>query len=252
MPRRAAAASIRRMPEGVTAGGRTIKVVLVDDHALLRGGIRAVLETQPDITVVGEASDGAEGVELVLRTSPDVVLMDIRMPKVDGIEATRRLRAARSSARIVVVTTFDHDDYVVHALRAGAAGFLLKDSPPARLAHAIRTVAEGEQLLAAPITRRLIEEHLARSGVRGELFDRLSCLTARELDLVRRLARGRSNAELARELHISEATVKAHLTRAMSKLDTQTRVQTIVLAYESGLVRPGEADEEDGGGAGAV
>jgi DNA-binding NarL/FixJ family response regulator len=224
-----------------------IKVVLVDDHELLRGGIRAVLEAHDDIRVVGEASDGAEGVELVLRTHPDVVLMDIRMPRLDGIEATRRLAAAGSPAKILVVTTFDHDDYVVHALRAGAAGFLLKDAPPARLADAVRTAVHGEQLLAAPITRRLIEEHLAKSGTQAALLDRFTDLTERELDMIRRLARGRSNAELAAELHISEATVKAHLTRAMAKLGARTRVQTVVLAYESGLVRPGEQapDETD-------
>jgi DNA-binding NarL/FixJ family response regulator len=224
-----------------------IKVVLVDDHELLRGGIRAVLEAHDDIRVVGEASDGAEGVELILRIHPDVVLMDIRMPRLDGIEATRRLAAAGSAAKVLVVTTFDHDDYVVDALHAGAAGFLLKDAPPARLADAVRTAAHGEQLLAAPITRRLIEEHLAKAVTRAAWMDRFTDLTERELDMVRRLARGRSNAELAGELHISEATVKAHLTRAMAKLGAQTRVQTVVLAYESGLVRPGEQapDEAD-------
>jgi DNA-binding NarL/FixJ family response regulator len=218
-----------------------IKVVLIDDHELLRHGIRAVLNAQGDMRVVGEAADGAEGVELVLRTHPDVVLMDIRMPNVDGIEATRRLAAAGSRAKVIVFTTFDHDEYVVHALRAGAAGFLLKDAPPARLAEAVRTALDGAQLLAAPITRRLIEEHLARAGTQTELMERFSDLTDREVDMVRHLARGRSNAELAADLHISEATVKAHLTRAMAKLGTRSRVQTVVLAYESGLVRPGDS-----------
>ncbi|HEU4977095.1 MAG TPA: response regulator transcription factor [Baekduia sp.] len=218
-----------------------IKVVLVDDHELLRSGIRLALEEEDDLEVVGEAADGAAGVELVLRTHPDVVLMDIRMPRVDGLEATRRLVAAGSRTRILVLTTFDTDDFVVHALRAGASGFLLKDAPPQRLAEGIRIVAAGETLLAGPITRRLIEEHLARTGVREDLRERLAELTERELEIVRRLATGRSNAELAAELGVSETTVKAHLTRALGKLGVRTRVQAVVLAYESGLVQPGNA-----------
>ncbi|MDO8187783.1 response regulator transcription factor [Conexibacter sp. JD483] len=223
-----------------------IRIALIDDHELLRTGIRAILEAQPDIEVVGEASDGAAGVELVLRTHPDVVLMDIRMPKLDGIEATRRLVAAGSRARLIVVTTFDHDEYVVEALRAGAAAFLLKDAPPERLAAAVRTVAAGDRLLAPAITERLVARHLAVSDHEHELRARFDELTARELELVRLLARGLSNRDIAGELHLSEATVKTHVTRILRKLELVSRVQAVVLAYECGLVRP------RGGGGGEV
>jgi DNA-binding NarL/FixJ family response regulator len=238
----------------VTANGRAhgvIKVALVDDHALLRGGVRTLLEAERDIEIVAEASDGAEAIEKILAAHPDVVLMDVRMPKLDGIEATRRLAAAGSRARILVVTTFDSDAYVLEALRAGAAGFLLKDAPPERLADAVRTVAAGETLLDGVITRRLIESQLRQSGVREELRSRFEALTPREIDLVRRLARGLSNAELAREVHLSEATIKAHLTRILGKLGLRSRVQAVVLAYESGLVEPGDADLDETATAGA-
>jgi len=216
-----------------------IRVVLIDDHVLLRGGIRAILESDGDIEVVAEAEDGADGVELVLRHRPDVVLMDVRMPRLDGIEATRRLVAAGSRARVLVVTTFDHDEYVVQALKAGAAGFLLKDSPPDRLAAAVRAVAEGDSLLAPKITQRLIETHLERSGTQEILRARFDELTDRERDIVLALARGLANAEIAREMYVSEATVKTHVTRTLAKLGLRSRVQAVVLAYESGFVAPG-------------
>jgi len=223
-----------------------IKVALVDDHTLLRTGVRAILDAQDDIEVVSEAQDGAEGVELVLRTHPDVVLMDIRMPRLDGIEATRRLVSAGSRARIIVVTTFDHDEYVVQALRAGAAGFLLKDSPPERLADAVRVVSSGDSLLAPAITQRLIERHLDTAGTESALRARFADLTPRERDILQRVARGLSNRAIAEELHLSEATIKTHITRILSKLDLSSRVQAVVLAYESGFVRPGETPAAQG------
>lgn len=222
-----------------------IKLVLIDDHELLRSGMRGVLDAQPDMRVVAEAADGAAGIDEVLRTHPDVVLMDIRMPAPDGIEATRRLVAAGSKARILIITTFDEDDNLVEALRAGAAGFILKDTPSARLADAVRAVAEGDRMIDGTITRRLIEQHLERTGTQEQVRERFADLTERETELIRRLARGRSNAELATEMSLSEATVKTHLNRAMTKLGARSRVQAVVLAYESGLVRPGELESGD-------
>jgi DNA-binding NarL/FixJ family response regulator len=219
-----------------------IKIVLVEDQALLRAGIRSILETRDGMRVVGEAGDGAEGVEVVLRTHPDVVLMDVRMPGVDGIEATRRLMAAGTGARIVMLTTFDHDEYVIQALEAGAAGFLLKDAAPDRLADAVRVVAAGDSLLAPAITRRLIETHVRQATARSELLGRFAALTEREREIARHLARGLSNADIGAELYLSEATVKTHVTRLLSKLGLRSRAQAIVLAYESGFVRPGDAE----------
>ena len=217
-----------------------IKVVLADDQALLRAGLRALLEADDDLRVVGEAGDGAEAVDVTLATHPDVVLMDIRMPRLDGIAATRRLLAAGSRARVLVLTTFDADEYVVEALRSGAAGFLLKDGPPDRLADAVRTVAAGESLLAPTITRRLIEQYVG-TAPQERLRGRLDELTERELEVLRELAAGKSNAEIGQALFLSEATVKTHLTRVLSKLDLKSRVQAVVFAYESGLVQPGAA-----------
>jgi DNA-binding NarL/FixJ family response regulator len=215
-----------------------IRVAIADDQALLRAGLRALLEADDDVAVVGEAGDGAEAVDVVLATHPDVVLMDIRMPRLDGIAATRRVLAAGSRARILVLTTFDADEYVVEALRSGAAGFLLKDGPPDRLAAAVRTVAAGEALLAPAITRRLIEEYVGTASQHA-LRERLDLLTEREHHVLVELAAGKSNAEIGASMYLSEATVKTHLTRVLSKLDLKSRVQAVVFAYESGLVQPG-------------
>ncbi|HEX8103585.1 MAG TPA: response regulator transcription factor [Solirubrobacteraceae bacterium] len=216
-----------------------IKVLLADDQALLRGGLRAMLEGEDDIEVVAEAEDGAEAVEAALRTHPDVVLMDVRMPKLDGIEATRRLLAAGSRARVLVITTFDLDEYVFRALRAGASGFLLKATSPDRLAGAVRTVAAGESLLDPAVTQRLVEHFLARPDLDPAAREPIDELTEREREVLMLLARGMTNAEMGRELFLSEATVKSHVTRMLGKLGVRSRVQAVVLAYETGLVRPG-------------
>ncbi len=217
-----------------------IRVLLVDDQALVRGGFRSILDGQEDIEVVGEAADGAEAVDAALTGDPDVVVMDIRMPKLDGIAATRRLLAdGRSRARVLMLTTFDHDEYVYAALRAGASGFLLKSAPPRELAGAIRTVAAGEALLAPEITRRMIEEYVRRPRPDSARPTGLDELTARELEVLGLIARGGSNAEIARALFLSEPTVKTHVTRILAKLHLRDRVQAVVFAYECGLVQPG-------------
>jgi DNA-binding NarL/FixJ family response regulator len=217
-----------------------IRVLLVDDQALVRGGFRSILEGQDDIDVVGEASDGLEAVEQAKRLQPDVLLMDIRMPRLDGIEATRRVVAAPEvGARVLILTTFDHDAYVYEALRAGASGFLLKSAPPRELAGAVRTVAAGQSLLAPEITRRMIEEYVRRPQPGSATPAVLTALTARELEVLNLIAEGRSNAEIAAVLFLSEPTVKTHVTRILSKLDLRDRVQAVVLAYECGLVQPG-------------
>ena len=217
-----------------------IRVLLADDQALVRGGFRSILEGHDDIDVVGEAADGAEAVEEALRTAPDVVLMDVRMPRLDGIEATRRLQAdGRVSARVLMLTTFDHDEYVYEALRAGASGFLLKSAPARELADAVRTVAGGDALLAPEITRRMIEDYVRRPRPDASAPVALTDLTAREREVLVLLARGRSNSEIAAELCLSEPTVKTHVSRVLGKLDLRDRVQAVVLAYETGLVRPG-------------
>jgi DNA-binding NarL/FixJ family response regulator len=217
------------------------RVLLVDDQALVRGGFRSILEGQDDIDVVGEASDGQEAIDQATRLKPDVLVMDIRMPRLDGIEATRRLLAApQTSARVLILTTFDHDPYVYEALRAGASGFLLKSAPPRELAGAIRTVAAGQSLLAPEITRRMIEDYVSRRRPGSGPPPELSSLTAREFEVLGLIARGRSNAEIAAELFLSEPTVKTHVTRIFSKLNVRDRVQAVVLAYECGLVQPGD------------
>jgi DNA-binding NarL/FixJ family response regulator len=221
-----------------------IRVLIADDQTLLRGGVRAMLEAEADLEVVGEAADGAEAVEQALRTHPDVVLMDVHMPRLDGIEATRRLLAAGSRARILVVTTFDLDEYVFRALKAGAAGFLLKATSPGQLADAVRTVAAGESLLDPALTRRLVEHFLARPDFDEEAQQRLAAVTDRERHVLRSLARGLSNAEIGAELFLSEATVKSHVTRMLGKLGVRSRVQAVVLAYETGLIRPGQPRDE--------
>ena len=216
-----------------------LKVFVAEDEALVRGGLVALLELEPDMELAGEAEDGAAAVEGVLRSHPDVVLMDVQMPKLDGIEATRRILAAGSRARIVMVTTFDQDEYVYKALQAGASGFLLKALAPERLPAAIRTIAGGESVLDPVLTRRLIEEYLVRPEPDERLRQRLDDLTDREREVWMLLAQGKSNAEMGRELFLSDATVKSHVTRLLSKLGVRSRVGAVVVAYESGLVRPG-------------
>jgi DNA-binding NarL/FixJ family response regulator len=217
-----------------------IRVLLADDQELVRSGFRLILELADGIEVVGEARDGREAVSLAKELLPDVVLMDVRMPEVDGIEATRRLRTAGLDTRVLVLTTFDLDEYVYAAVRAGASGFLLKDVPRDQLVTAVRTVARGEALLAPAVTQRLIDRFVARPPL-GEAAPALSELSARELEVLRLLARGLSNAEIAGELVVSDATVKTHVARVLRKLDLRDRVQAVVFAYESGLVEPGGA-----------
>jgi DNA-binding NarL/FixJ family response regulator len=220
-----------------------LRVLIADDQALVRAGFRMILEAQPDIEVVAEATDGEIAVDLARRHRPDVVLMDIRMPGLDGLEATRRLMDAASAGagtRIVILTTFDLDEYVYAAIQAGAAGFLLKDVSPEHLVGAVRTVAVGDALLAPSITRRLIERYAqARSGV-AEVPDVLGLLTPREIEVFRLVARGMSNAEIAEQLVVTEATVKTHVAGILGKLGLRNRAQAVVLAYESGLIRAGQ------------
>ena len=220
-----------------------ISVLVADDQALVRGGLHAILDAQDDLTVVGEAEDGEQAVTRALDLRPDVVVMDIRMPNLDGIEATRRLVDAGASSRVLILTTFDLDEYVYEALRAGAGGFMLKDAPPDRLADAVRTVAAGEALLAPGLTRRLVERFVAAPASRADEGERaFAALTARELEVVRLVARGLSNAEIGDELFLSEATVKTHITSVLRKLGLRDRTQVVVLAYERGLVTPGSAE----------
>jgi DNA-binding NarL/FixJ family response regulator len=218
----------------------SIRVLIADDQALVRGGFRRILDAEPDVEVVAEAGDGAEVLELAARHRLEVALMDIRMPRLDGIEATRRLLAERREppTRVLVLTTFDLDDYVYEALRAGASGFLLKDVPPEQLAPAVRVVAAGEALLAPSITRRLIEQFAAHADAPA-VVPELAELTARELDVLRLIARGLSNAEIAAELVVTEHTTKTHVASILQKLHVRNRVGAVVLAYECGLVRPG-------------
>lgn len=215
-----------------------IRVVVADDQGLVRAGLCSILATQPDIEVVGQAADGDEAVRVVREAGPDVVLMDVRMPGTDGIEAARRL--AGSSARILMLTTFDMDEYVYAAMKAGACGFLLKDAPPESLVEAVRAAARGDALLAPAITRRLVEEFVRRPAPGSTSPEALAPLTPRERDVLAEVARGHSNAEIAGRLYLSEATVKTHVTRMLTKLHLRDRAQAVVLAYESGLVRPGD------------
>jgi DNA-binding NarL/FixJ family response regulator len=217
----------------------TIRVLLCDDQALVRSGFRLILESREDIAVVGEAEDGREAIELARRVDPDVILMDIRMPNVDGVEATRRLVGGGSRARIVVLTTFDLDEYVFESIRAGASGFLLKDVQPAQLVDAIRVVAAGEALLAPTVTRRLLDRFAHTLPGEEKPPPELASLTERELEVLKLLASGLSNAELAERLFLSETTVKSHISSVLRKLGLRDRVQAVVLAYEAGLVRPG-------------
>jgi DNA-binding NarL/FixJ family response regulator len=214
-----------------------IGVLLVDDQAMIRAGLRMVLESEPDITVVAEASNGAEAVQAGRRARPDVVLMDVRMPEMDGIEATAKLLETVPEAKVIVVTTFDIDDYVYGALRAGASGFLLKDAPPDDLINAIRVVAGGDALIAPSVTKRLIAEFAERREERP--VNGLDGLTERETEVLGLIARGLSNAEIAEELFVSETTVKTHVSHILTKLNLRDRVQAVVAAYEAGLVTPG-------------
>jgi DNA-binding NarL/FixJ family response regulator len=221
----------------------SVRVLLVDDQALIRAGFRMILEAEDDLEVVGECGDGTQAIDSVKRFSPDVVLMDIRMPEMDGIEATRRIVGGdgETAVKVLMLTTFDLDEYVYDALRAGASGFLLKDVPADQLVSGIRLVAQGDALLAPSVTRRLIQEFSRSSRGRAERPAGLEELTPREVEVFKLLARGMSNAEIAADLIVSETTVKTHVARILMKLEVRDRVQAVVLAYESGVVAPGDA-----------
>jgi DNA-binding NarL/FixJ family response regulator len=214
-----------------------IKVVVVDDQALVRAGFSVLVDSSPGLAVVGEAADGVAAVRVVRETKPDVVLMDIRMPEMDGIEATRQIVEARDNdkARVLILTTFELDEYVYNALRAGASGFLLKDTPPENLLDAIRIIARGDALLAPSVTRTLIAEFASRSAQPLKNADVLRCITPREKEVLVLVSRGRSNAEIADDLHMSAATAKTHVSRILTKLGARDRSQLVVIAYESGL-----------------
>jgi DNA-binding NarL/FixJ family response regulator len=224
----------------------SIRVLLVDDQALIRAGFRMILDAEEDMEVVGECSDGTQAVDSARRLTPDVVLMDIRMPEMDGIEATRRIAAREGEAgpRVLMLTTFDLDEYVYDALRAGASGFLLKDVPAEELVNGIRVVAQGEALLAPSVTKRLIHEFSRGPRSQQQAPAELEDLTPRELEVFALIARGMSNAEIAEELVVSETTVKTHVARVLMKLGVRDRVQAVVLAYESGVVAPGSTVSE--------
>lgn len=217
-----------------------IRVLVVDDEPLVRSGVRMILESEADIDIVGEAADGNEALAQASALGPDVVILDIRMPGLDGIETTRRLLMRElEPPRILILTTFDLDEYVYEAMKAGASGFILKNVPPAKLVDAVRTVANGDALLAPAITRRMIERFVQRAPIGTGRPPALSELTERELGVLRLIARGLSNAEIAKTLFLSEATIKSHVNRVLAKLNLRDRTQATVLAYETGLVEPG-------------
>jgi DNA-binding NarL/FixJ family response regulator len=216
-----------------------IRVVVADDQALVRAGFRVLLETQPDLSVVAEAENGIEALAAAREQRPDLVLMDVRMPVLNGLDATRELLADPFPPRVLMLTTFDSDEYVYLAMKAGASGFLLKSVPPEQLLHGIRLCAGGEALLAPSVTRRLIEEFVARP-MPGRKPERLAVLTSREIEVLTLIADGSSNGQIAGRLFLSEATVKTHVSRVLTKLDLRDRAQAVVLAYETGLVRPGD------------
>ncbi|MFL6040527.1 MAG: response regulator [Gaiellales bacterium] len=222
----------------------SIRVLVADDQSMVRAGFRMLLSEEPDIEVVAEASNGLEAVQKAARFGPTVVLMDIRMPELDGLEATRRILAADDTARVLILTTFDLDEYIYEALRAGASGFVLKDDPPEQLLAAIRTIAGGEALLSPAVTKRVIKQ-FARTP-RPTPPKALDQLTERELEVFRLIARGLSNAEIGRELHISDTTVKTHITHILQKLDLRDRVQAVVLAHETGLFDTDAAEPATG------
>jgi DNA-binding NarL/FixJ family response regulator len=233
-------------PDPIAARVDRIRILIVDDQPLLRAGFRMIIGAEPDLEVVGDAADGREAVSAARHLRPDVVLMDVRMPIMDGVEATRILAAATAEppTSVLILTTFDLDEYVVEALRAGASGFLLKDVPPEELVRAIRLIAAGEAMLSPSVTRRLLDRY-ARSlppSAEGAASAALDDLTEREAEVLRLVARGLSNAEIADHLVLGEATVKTHVSRVLMKLDLRDRVQAVVLAYELGIVRPGEVD----------
>lgn len=222
------------------ADGAVIGVIIVDDQPLARAGLRMVLDGQAGIEVIGEAADGVEAVDLARRLQPTVAILDVRMPRMDGLEATRRIASLVPTTRMLILTTFDLDEYVFEGLRAGASGFLLKDAAPEDIVHAVRTVARGDGILAPSATRRLVERFA--SEPRPETCDELSTLTAREVEVLTRMAVGRSNREIGDELHLSPATVKTHVSRVLDKLGVRDRVQAVIHAYECGLVRPGRPE----------
>jgi RNA polymerase sigma factor (sigma-70 family) len=220
----------------------TIRVLIADDQALVRAGLRKILESEPGMEVVGEASDGAETIECAQRLRPDVVLMDIRMPVMDGLEATRRLvDGTHGQARVLVLTTFRMNEYVYEALRAGASGFMLKDAPPEELIAAVEVVARGDALLAPAVTKAVIEEFARRPTTRRELAEALDRLTDREREVLELLARGLSNSEICETLVVSEATTKTHVAHILQKLALRDRIQAVIYAYEAGLVEPGRS-----------
>jgi DNA-binding NarL/FixJ family response regulator len=218
----------------------SVRVVLVDDQALIRTGFKMILETEDDIEVVGEASDGEQAVSMTRSVRPDVVLMDVQMPTMDGLEATGRIvRDANIPSRIVILTTFERDDYVFEALRAGASGFLLKNAPSEELVHAVRVVAAGDALLAPSVTRKVIEGFIRRPAHRSNEVE-LRRLTERETEILKLLATGKSNSELAAHLFVGEGTIKTHVSSVLTKLGIRDRMQAVIFAYESGLIEPGQ------------
>jgi len=219
-----------------------IRVVVVDDQAVVRAGFHTILSAQPDIEVVGEAADGLEALQIVNAEQPDVVLMDIRMPRLDGLESTRRMLGRGDPVRVLIMTTFDLDEYVYEALLAGASGFLLKDIGRDELARAVRTVAAGDALLAPTVTRRLIDAFVQRGPSGPTDSSALASLTSREREVLECVARGMSNAEIAAELFVGEATVKSHVASVLLKLDVRSRVHAVIAAYELGIIQPGDGD----------
>jgi DNA-binding NarL/FixJ family response regulator len=217
----------------------SIKVLLVDDQAMVRAGLRMILEAEPDIQVIGEAEDGTKAISSVRTLQPDVVLMDIQMPVMNGLEATRRIvHEGERLSRVLILTTFERDDYIFEALRSGASGFILKNAPPEDLVTAVRVVAEGNSLLAPSVTRRIIAE-FAQRPVRPLVKNEVEHLTEREIEVLKLIAKGHTNAEIANELVVSEATIKTHVSNLLTKLGLRDRVQAVVYAYESGLIQPG-------------